>query len=56
MEYTEIKKMPGIFLFVNFEKAFDTIEWSFMSKTLGVFKFGCNFKKVFSVIYNKALL
>ena len=52
MEYTDIKKMPGILLFVDFEKAFDTIEWSFISKTLEVFKFGCNFKKMFSVIYN----
>ena len=52
MEYTDIKKLPGIFLFVDFEKAFDTIEWSFISNTLEVFKFGCNFQKWFSVIYN----
>ncbi|KAL9964041.1 hypothetical protein ACROYT_G027615, partial [Oculina patagonica] len=52
MEYTDIKKLPGIFLFVDFEKAFDTIEWNFISKTLDVFKFGCTFKKWFSVIYN----
>ena len=52
MEYTDIKKLPGIFLFVDFEKAFDTIEWSFISNTLEVFKFGCNFQKWLSVIYN----
>ena len=34
MEYTDSKKLPAIFLFVDFEKAFDTIEWSFISKTL----------------------
>ena len=33
MEYTDMKKLPGIFLFVDFEKAFDTIEWSFISNT-----------------------
>ena len=52
MDYTDIKKLPGIFLFVDFEKAFDTIEWSFISKTLEVFKFDCNFKNWFSVVYN----
>ena len=38
MDYTDIEKLPGIFLFVDFEKAFDTVEWSFISKTLEVFK------------------
>ena len=58
-EYTDIKKLPGIFLFVDFEKAFDTIEWSFKSNSREVFKFGCNFQKWLSVIYTgtyKALL
>ena len=41
-----------MFLFVDFKKAFDTVELSFISKTLEVFKFGCNFKKRFFVIYN----
>jgi len=30
MDYTDIEKLPGIFLFVDFEKAFDTVEWSFI--------------------------
>ena len=54
MDYTDIEKLPGIFPFVGFKKAFDTVEWSFffLSKTLEVFKFGCNFKECFFVIYN----
>ena len=52
MEYTDINKLPGIFLFVDSDKAFDTIEWNFISNTLEVFKFGCNFQKWISVIYN----
>ena len=52
MEYTDIKKLPRIFLFVDFENAFDTIQWSFILNTLEVFKFGCNFQKWLSVIYN----
>jgi len=30
MDYTDIEKLPGIFLFVHFEKAFNTVEWSFI--------------------------
>jgi len=32
MEYTEAKKLPGILLFIDFCKAFDTIEWNFIHK------------------------
>ena len=27
MDYTDIEKLLGSFLFVDFEKAFDTVEW-----------------------------
>ena len=30
MEYSELKKVPGILLFIDFEKAFDTLEWHFI--------------------------
>lgn len=43
MEYIDIKKLLGIFFFVDFEKVFDIIEWSFILNILEVFKFGCNF-------------
>ena len=33
MEYTELKKVPGILLFIDFEKAFDTLEWHFIQRT-----------------------
>ena len=36
MEYTDTTKIAGIFLFVDFEKAFDMLEWSFISRTLEV--------------------
>ena len=32
--------MPGLLLFLDFEKAFDTLEWSFIQKTLISFGFG----------------
>ena len=32
ISYTHSKGIPGLLLFVDFEKAFDTIEWSFVRK------------------------
>ena len=40
MAYTNIEKLPGILLFVDFEKAFDSIEWNLIFKVLEVFNFG----------------
>ena len=50
MKYTDTKKIAGIFLLVDFEKAFDMLEWSFISRTLEVFNFGSNIKKWFTVL------
>jgi len=36
ISYTHLKDIPGLLLFIDFEKAFDTIEW----KTLEHFGFG----------------
>ena len=52
MEYLDAKKTSGLFLFVDFEKAFDTLEWNFTATTLEVFNFGPNFTRWFSVVYN----
>ena len=52
MEFSDSKTFQGIFLFVDFEKAFDTLEWSFILKTLEAFNFGDNFRKWVSVLYN----
>ena len=40
MEYTEANHIPGIFLFIDFKKAFDTLEWAFINKALEFFNFG----------------
>ena len=52
MEYTSIEKLPGVLLFVDFEKAFDSLEWNLISKVLELFNFGPVIRKWFSVIYN----
>lgn len=51
----ESKKMPnkfkGVLLFLDFKKAFDSLEWEFMFKTLDKFKFGDSFKKWVKILY-----
>ena len=40
LSYTDIEKIPGLLLFIDFEKAFDTLEWPFIEKTLSYYNFG----------------
>ena len=40
MDYTKEQNIPGIILFIDFEKAFDSLDWNFMLKCLNVFGFG----------------
>ena len=39
INHTAARNIPGLLMFLEFEKAFDTVEWSFMWKTLSSFKF-----------------
>ena len=40
MEYTDVKKISGIFLFMDFEKAFDSIERNFIKRSFELFNLG----------------
>ena len=51
ISYTESKNIPGLLLFVDFEKAFDTIEWAFIEKTFHHFGFGSSFIKWINLFY-----
>ena len=37
---SNIRNIDGLIILINFEKAFDSISWSFISKTLQIFNFG----------------
>ena len=51
MEYTDDQKVPEILLFIDFEKAFDTVEWTFIQNVLKCFNFGPVIRKWVSVLY-----
>ena len=52
VNYTAAKNIPGLLLFLDFEKAFDTLEWSFIQKALISFGFGPSFVQWFKTFYN----
>ena len=52
ISYTESKNIPGLLLFVDFEKAFDTIEWAFVEKTVHHFGFGSSLIKWINLFYS----
>ena len=40
IKYTAARNILGLLLFLDFEKAFDTVEWYFLHKTLQHYNFG----------------
>ena len=50
--HTESSKLPGVLLFIHFEKAFDSIEHNFLYKALERFNFGPSFIKWIQTFYN----
>ena len=50
MEFTKCEG-NGILAFLDFGKAFDSVEWNFLHKCLEVFNFGSYFKKWVSLLY-----
>jgi len=51
IERCQDSKIPGMTLFLDFKKAFDTIEWSFLFKALETFGFGNMFVKWIKSFY-----
>ena len=44
MDFTEKENIPGLMISIDFHKAFDTLEWSFLFNCLDSFNFGHEFK------------
>ena len=45
------RKLTGVLLFIDFEKAFDSLEWDFLLMVLKAYNFGLDFVSWFSVLY-----
>ena len=51
MHFTKQKNIPGVAVFLDFEKAFDSIEWNFIHKCLETFNFGPDLREWIKVFY-----
>ena len=54
-EQTANNNEEGLLLFLDFEKAFDSIEWNFLFKTLEKFNFGSYFIKWINILYKNTI-
>ena len=52
MQFVEENNIPGLLLLIDFEKAFDSLSWSFMQKVLISFNFGPSIVQWISTFYN----
>ena len=52
LDYTEENDIPGLIFSVDFEKAFDSLDWDYLYETLKVFGFGPNIIKWVKTFYN----
>ena len=51
VDYTQRNCLPGILIAIDFEKAFDTLEFNFLIRTLHKFKFGPSFIHWIRILY-----
>jgi exonuclease III len=54
MEFTKATNSQGIAAFLDFEKAFDTVNWNVIQKTLKIFGLGENFRKWAKAVYQNS--
>ena len=52
MSFTKKKNIPGLAVFLDFEKAFDSIEWCYLQKCLEAFNFGLHLRQWITVLKN----
>jgi len=53
IRYAAENNIPGLLLFIDFEKAFDSLEWSFIYESMRYFGFGPSIIKCIKALYCK---
>jgi hypothetical protein len=51
IDYCKSKRLSAILLLIDFEKAFDTVNWQFLEQVLKKFNFGEIFRKWIKILY-----
>ena len=52
MDFTAKENIPVLLLFIDFQKAFDSVEWEFLFESLKKFNFGRDFLQWVKTFYN----
>ena len=52
IHYTDKLNQKGIAIFLDFKKAFDSIEWNYLLETLRLFNFGLDIQNWIKIFYN----
>ena len=55
IEITKNLKDHGLMFFIDVEKAFDTLNWNYLLRTLQYFNFGAQFQKWIKILYTSPL-
>jgi len=52
MKFTKKHNIPGMLVFLDFRKAFDSLEWPSIMRTLNIFNFGTSIQRWVSTFYS----
>ena len=52
MDFAAKENIPGPMIFIDFQKAFDSIEWDYLLSCLDMFNFGPDFIRWVNTFYN----
>ena len=55
IDFTNLNNIPGFMVLLDFEKAFDNLNWSFIDKCLSLYNFGYSFRKWFAILYSSPM-